>query len=368
MSFLNKIDNSLCTQRKYLSYIFDERKECYLYGAGVYSTVVAKYLIKLGIVVKGFIVDESFWIPNQKILNKKVFKWNDVDVENKNIHVINSITSDPNKLYFQKFASRSIPFIDVPNYLDYGEDFLDKEWINQYEQDLMVIKNFLLDDLSKKTYIRFIERKIAILDNDDISFIEYGPSYFNSILPPQENEIFIDVGAFNGDTLKLYLEFNNNFGHIYLFEADGNNFSDLKIYLSELDESILNRISYYNLILSNSSGFLYLDTSQLDLSHKVCATSSIHYKKVNSSTLDSLISNNNNQPMRIKLDVNGHEYQVLVGSSKLISGTKPAIACKIQRKEDLIKIPSLLKSLRPDYNLIIRQKSLASLSLMLYAY
>lgn len=70
----------------------------------------------------------------------------------------------------------------------------------------------------------------------------------------------------------------------------------------------------------------------------------------------------------IKMDIEGAERDALKGAAQIIREQKPKLAVSIyHRPDDVIEIPKLILSLRPDYRLYIRHYSLLSNETVLYA-
>lgn len=57
----------------------------------------------------------------------------------------------------------------------------------------------------------------------------------------------------------------------------------------------------------------------------------------------------------IKMDIEGAEYQALVGARHTIEIYKPTLMISVyHRKDDFIRIPLLIKSLNPNYKIYFR--------------
>ena len=99
-----------------------------------------------------------------------------------------------------------------------------------YEQnEQRVLKNakMFADDISKDTYLKAIKfRKTHTLKNRPNRCAEN--EYFNSLMKLGSNEVFIDCGAYTGDTVKAFLEkVENHYKKIVAFEPDNENFAQL---------------------------------------------------------------------------------------------------------------------------------------------
>jgi hypothetical protein len=88
----------------------------------------------------------------------------------------------------------------------------------------------LEDDLSREILVEFINTKISgISDKLAALNIKDEDNYFPSFLPLTENEIFVDCGAYNGDSIVSFLKHTKGkFSKIYAFEPDKNIIEELK--------------------------------------------------------------------------------------------------------------------------------------------
>ena len=84
--------------------------------------------------------------------------------------------------------------------------------------------------------------------------------------------------------------------------------------------------------------------------------------------LDDVISEGESVTF-IKMDIEGSEYKALEGARKIITKNKPVLAiCIYHRLEHFLEIPLLIKSMNPEYNLIMRHHIDTTCDAVLYAY
>ena len=71
----------------------------------------------------------------------------------------------------------------------------------------------------------------------------------------------------------------------------------------------------------------------------------------------------------IKLDVEGMEYDTLLGARQTIAQYRPKIAvCVYHKPDDLFRIYSLLRDINPDYMFKLRHHSSLLMETVLYCY
>ena len=82
---------------------------------------------------------------------------------------------------------------------------------------------------------------------------------------------------------------------------------------------------------------------------------------VETATVDQLAGNE--RVGFLKVEVNGSEYDALLGGIGVIERDHPLVAVSVYHNTvDLIRIPLLLKSLYPDYRLFLRYYGLRTLT------
>ena len=69
----------------------------------------------------------------------------------------------------------------------------------------------------------------------------------------------------------------------------------------------------------------------------------------------------------IKLDVEGAEYEALLGAQNTIKKNRPKLAISIYHKpQDIFELPELIMSIRDDYRMYLRHYQLSPNETILY--
>lgn len=186
------------------------------------------------------------------------------------------------------------------------------------------------------------------------------PAQYFDVFEPDENEIFVDVGAYNGDTVKDFMEWTNgNYKKIYSLEP-----------MESLFESIEKRCrteKWENTILSNTAAW--------NRSEKLCfldddsASRAVEGKtaiEVQGETIDHIVGDE--KVTFIKMDVEGSELEALEGAKNTIQRNRPKLAISIYHKcEDIIDLPLKILELVPEYHFYLRHYSTNMWKTVLYA-
>lgn len=235
---------------------------------------------------------------------------------------------------------------DVPVF---GEGLFDKEFVKENFAKFEECYNLLSDVKSKENYINLILGKmtgdIKYLIDSETSVEEA----YKNIISPTNNSHYVDIGAYNGDTIREYLSFAGSCEKVTAFEPDAKNYRKLITYAQEagLDVSSLHNIAAWDkmetLTFYSRSGRNSAGTT----SHKNVKSSEIQADKV-----DSYI---NSKVDFINIDAEGSDRRVLLGLKDTIKKYYPTISCAVyHRNEDLFDIPLLLKSLYGECEIFIR--------------
>jgi FkbM family methyltransferase len=190
--------------------------------------------------------------------------------------------------------------------------------------------------------------------------VQYFPEDIISLTP---KEIFIDGGAYNGDTIELLLEkCSSTFGQIVAFEPDSGNYEQLGSYISGLPEEIGNKILYKNSALGITKGKICFDAAGT-LGSCVDPAGST---EVDCVALDEELGSI--EPTFIKLDVEGSELDALSGATRIIQTKAPVLAvCAYHRPADLWRIPLHIANINPEYRFYLRQHKEDGFESVVYA-
>ncbi|NDK10360.1 FkbM family methyltransferase, partial [Candidatus Gracilibacteria bacterium] len=169
------------------------------------------------------------------------------------------------------------------------------------------------------------------------------------IIHLSDNEVFLDGGAYDGDTIRLIIkESKNRFKNIFAFEPDNKNYKKINNYVRQLKDS---RIKIFRLGLGDKNNTLSF-TNEGNLQSKVIKYGKIQIKIV---PIDKYIDEHFTY---IKLDIEGFEKKALIGAKKTIKKYKPKLViCSYHNLNDIWELTILIKKFRPDYKIFLRHYS-----------
>lgn len=189
----------------------------------------------------------------------------------------------------------------------------------------------------------------------------------------EDEEIFVDVGCFDGFTsLNFAQVVGNRYGHIYAFEANPALYNRCRENMRELknctvyNQGIWNKRDSIDLYeapddsefystLSEHNGYQHYHQGERWLQHKVDVV-----------PLDDTLSGE--KVTFIKMDIERAERQAILGAKEIISKCKPKLAISLyHRKDDITDLPALVLDVCPDYKLYIRNYTFSWPETVLYA-
>lgn len=174
--------------------------------------------------------------------------------------------------------------------------------------------------------------------------------YFDfDLLKCSEEEVFVDLGSYTGDTVLSYLK---NYGQdcykkIYCYEITPKIFEILK-----------DNVRHYKNIECRQKGISDIETSMNLLNYdNNLSTNTLEEKdgNIEVTTLDIDISE---KITLLKADIEGFEQKMIEGAKNHIKNDHPKLLISIYHKnEDLWKIPKMIDEINPNYKFYLRYKS-----------
>lgn len=334
-----------------------------LYGAGIYAQEVERFLAAHSVNVVGCFVDDGYK-QITKLCDAPLLSLDEIKAAYRKFNIVIAFCGKPESLR-QKVANLNCDSISSVQFFDcrFWERFseLSLEYIHEHLGEFDEIYQWLGDDLSRKTFVSYINTKLSF-DNTSLQNLRVSPQYFPSDLPafaPRMNDVFVDGGAYTGDTLSVFVSKTGPTGcnRYYAFEPDAHNAEKLIHY-------------------RNSHGLSFVEVIQCGLWRE---QASLRFE--GSRLTRSLISDSGDMeikvdsidrlgipPSFIKMDIEGAELDALKGAAQTIKRLKPRLAIALyHRPGDLLEIPAFIKSLHSGYRFFLRIHSPMSEEMVLYA-
>jgi FkbM family methyltransferase len=348
----------------------DFGKSIILVGAGELGKYALKGLLKIGIKPLAF-TDNNKKLWGTKIDEIKVMSPKEAS-DNFKDNAVFVITVYNGSSLIQQMRNLQCKFISPFTYLflKYSEVFLPyfsldfPDIIFSESDEIKKALNLWADNYSKAEYIAQFQWRILRDFCAAGNKLPMNELYFpKDLWTSNSKEIFIDCGAFRGDTIKKFIfNYDSAFSKIIAIEPDPENYQYLNNYVSTLPENINNKVFTYRTAVGEKSGEISFDISGT-VASAVNSSSDI---KIKCSTLDALCEGF--EPTFVKMDVEGAELDILKGAQKIISKARTIWAvCLYHRQTDLWRIPLYFNKLSDEYFFYLRRYAEESWELIMYA-
>ncbi len=228
---------------------------------------------------------------------------------------------------------------DVPVY---GEGLFGREHWSQHEEEYGKVFAMLADEASRRTFQNLLAYKKSGKTEclRDCELLE--EEAYESILQFAGYEVYLDGGAYTGDTVLRFANRVKEYERIIAIEPDAKNFAKLLYNTAQMK-----RTECLQLCLHSAKGQIPFAAragrhASADECGEMCAADCIDNLPGRPATF-------------IKLDVEGQEKQAVFGAQKTIAQYKPKLqVAAYHRTGDLFSIPLLVKTIRPDYRVYMR--------------
>ena len=238
-----------------------------------------------------------------------------------------------------------------------GGELFDAPFYLEHEAEFEKVRALLADDKSRSVWDDLIAYKLS----GDISHILHADTQKEDALRDILSggyTAYVDLGAYNGDTIRESLSFYPTIEKICAFEPSAKTFAKLEAYLSAV-ESI--EKSAFSLCAWNKSETRILtdgagrnttiggtgDTSKTKNGAKI--------RTAECDALDNRVSYKG-EKLFIKYDVEGAEEEALLGSIKTIQNNDTELLVSLYHKSrDLFALPLLVHEILPDHKLYLRK-------------
>jgi FkbM family methyltransferase len=220
--------------------------------------------------------------------------------------------------------------------------------IIKHRESILAAFSLWEDDISRGIYLTHLEWLLGmptVLNGGSSCETYFDPS----ALALSKNEVFVDCGAYDGDTLSGFLRSTSSqFCRILAFEPDCENLEKLMAMVESLPADVRRRIDVHGYAIGSETSTGYFECG--GVGSKLSPGGS---QQVEIRPLDELLFGI--PATYIKMDIEGDEPHALAGAAKTILEQSPKLAiCVYHEPEHLWQLPLLIKSLNPGYTLKLR--------------
>ena len=224
---------------------------------------------------------------------------------------------------------------------------LKKRW-NEIEN----FYNSLSDYRSKNVLVMILENWLSFYYGRIQKVKEHNfKSYFDlDLLAASPDEVFVDLGAWKGDTLDEYIQTygSDNYKTIYCYEIIESNVQILRDKCRYDKRVIIRPVG-----VSDKKGIMYLSDNGTSDAQSLSESGTTEIQTV---TLDEDIQE---KITFLKMDIEGAEKSAILGAKNHIKEDHPKLAISIYHSnDDLLDIFNLIREIQPNYKFYLRYNGL----------
>ena len=222
------------------------------------------------------------------------------------------------------------------------------------EKQVLEAYSLLADSMSQKVFCELLHFTVDA-PYKEMTLCPAAEQYMPSELyAPIKNECIVDCGAFDGDTMRMFLSAIGTWQSYTAIDADPYNIEKVKASIQhDIPERLRAVTQAVHAAVSNGSGTVSFHAGNRTASHiseeETAKDTAISVPVVK---LDDII---NGPVTLIKMDVEGFELRALQGAEGLILTNQPLLTiCGYHCQADLWEIPQHIKKLLPNHSIYLR--------------
>ena len=324
-------------------FLKSDGKPVVVYGMGNAAERIIGILNENGIEVCEIFASDEF-VRGHSFLGYKVLKYSEVCEKYDDFNIVLAFATHLDDVLERIKKINCEHRVIAPDIPVAGGGLFTNAFFEENREKFEYVFEHLADDESRRVYQNVLNFKIS-------GKVEYlyslttsdKESIYRDILALTDDEIIVDAGAYDGDTIREFTRFcANSYRRIYALEPDAKNFAKLTRNTEGLQGVYLYNIGAWNkketLMFSKKAG----RNSKL----------SAEGVPVEVSDIDSLVDG---EVTLIKMDIEGAEMRALEGCEKTIKAYSPKLyICAYHRNEDMFALPLKIWEYDKDYKIYFR--------------
>lgn len=224
-----------------------------------------------------------------------------------------------------------------------GTEIFDRAFLEKHTEEINYAYSLLADNFSKKVFEGYVNfqfgGRIEILKEIETPEAEV----YENILKLNNNESFIDIGAYRGDTVENFVKKTNGvYKKIVAAEPD------YKTYCKLIKNcEMLQNFEAVNAAITGFDG-------EIGFSSLAGRQSAVGGENmIRALSLPTLCKDT--EPSFIKIDSEGCEPEILKGGKDILKKFKPKLnVAAYHKSEDIFKLPILINTINPQYKIHLR--------------
>ena len=334
-------------------YLAASSRPIVMYGMGNGADKILTVCEKYGIAISDFFASDGF-VRGHSFHGKTVISYSAMKEKYEGqspIVLLSFASSLPDVMALFKHVGEECELY-APDVPVFGDTLFTIEFFEENRERFERVWKMLADEESKRIYENVISYKFT----GDIKYLWASESdkrdVYENLINCKDIKSYLDLGAYNGDTIREMLFYNPELEKATALEPDARNFRKLTEYVQTVTNVEINCV--------NAGAWCENTTLLFDASGNrnagIVSRGNIvtKIKEVAVVSVDSVLDGA--AVDYIKYDVEGSEREALLGSAQTIKAHAPTLLVSLyHRSEDLFALPELVKELNAGYSLYLRR-------------
>lgn len=309
-----------------------------LYGMGNGAELMTRQLAKYGLVPSGFFASDDF-VRGQSFLGFPVLTFSQAKERFPDMVVLVAFgTQRPEVIQNILSLGAEVYAPEVPVA---GNEVFTLDFARENRKAIEAAYALLADDRSRRVFQELIAYK---LDGEirHLLACESERDELYALLSFHNRERYLDLGAYNGDTVLEFIQKTREWESIIAVEPDAKNFRKLMKNTAGIANT-----TCIQAVVSDYCGIAHFSS----LGGRNSRTGGV--EEVPALTVDSL----KRSFSLIKIDLEGGEEAVIRGAEETIRTERPKmLVAAYHRSGDIFSLPLTVHRLRPDYKIYLRHQ------------
>lgn len=312
-----------------------------IYGMGNGADMIIEKFQSIGVGFADIFASDEF-VRGHSFHGKRVLKYSEVSEKYDNFVIVMAFAVHDKKMLAKvKDLSKkhTLYFPDVPVV---GDGIFSREYIEEHDEDFDKAFSLLSDEKSRQSYLDILNFKVSGKTEYLFKCERKKEEIYTDYLAPNNDEILMDLGAYDGDTVREFLDITDNkFRRIFAVEADEKNYKKLCDKTAHLE-----KIETFNIAAWNKKDTLFFEKKK-GRNSKLSATGKI---EVRADSVDNIL--HGERITLLKMDIEGSEEKALDGAKETIRNYRPKLyVCAYHRNSDMFTLPLKIHEICPDYKI-----------------
>ncbi len=310
-----------------------------LYGMGNGADMVIDKMAEIGLKPDGIFASDEF-VRGHSFRGYRVMKYSEVCEKYADFVIVMCFAVHDEQTLERVRRMSEEHTLYAPNVPIVDDGVFTREFIEEHDAEFDRAYSLLSDDFSRKSYIDILNFKVS----GKVSYLfgcqKEKDEIYSGYLHLSDCEIFMDLGAYDGDTVREFLSAVNDYRKIIAVEADAKNYKKLTANTAEIK-----RIETYNLAAWDRRETLHFEKKK-GRNSKLSSSGNV---EIQADSVDSILGGS--EITVLKMDIEGSEEKALEGARQTIIKYRPKLyVCAYHRNSDMYTLPLKINEICPGYS------------------